>query len=216
MHIIVGLGNPGKRYEQTRHNIGFLTVDKIAEELGVKIDKIKFQSLVGEASFSGQKIVLVKPQTYMNLSGRAVREIMHFYKLPIENLTVIYDDIDIERGKIRVRKTGSAGTHNGMRDIIYQLQDDRFARIRVGIGTQRRGTLADFVTGGFSKEEIPVLEEAVMRAAKAALAIVSDGIEKAMNEYNVREKKEKLQESEQRKEKSMQEIQRKEEEIGEK
>ena len=103
-----------------------------------------------------------------------------------------------------------------MRDIIYQLQDDRFARIRVGIGTQRRGTLADFVTGGFSKEEIPVLEEAVMRAAKAALAIVSDGIEKAMNEYNVREKKEKLQESEQRKEKSMQEIQRKEEEIGEK
>lgn len=191
MYIIAGLGNPGRRYEQTRHNIGFLTVDRIAEELGIRTDRIKFQSLVGETVFSGQKIVLMKPQTYMNLSGRAVREIMNFYKLPPENLIVIYDDIDIAQGKIRVRKSGSAGTHNGMRDIIYQLQSDRFPRIRVGIGGEIRGDLADFVIGGFSKEEVPLLEEAVSRAAKAALAIVSDGIDKAMNEYNVREKKEK-------------------------
>ena len=191
MYIIAGLGNPGRRYEQTRHNIGFLTVDRIAEELGIRTDRIKFQSLVGETVFSGQKIVLMKPQTYMNLSGRAVREIMNFYKLPPENLIVIYDDIDIAQGKIRVRKSGSAGTHNGMRDIIYQLQSDRFPRIRVGIGGEIRGVLADFVIGGFSKEEVPLLEEAVSRAAKAALAIVSDGIDKAMNEYNVREKKEK-------------------------
>ena len=191
MYIITGLGNPGRRYEQTRHNIGFLTVDRIAEELGIRTDRIKFQSLVGETVFSGQKIVLMKPQTYMNLSGRAVREIMNFYKLPPENLIVIYDDIDIAQGKIRVRKSGSAGTHNGMRDIIYQLQSDRFPRIRVGIGGEIRGDLADFVIGGFSKEEVPLLEEAVSRAAKAALAIVSDGIDKAMNEYNVREKKEK-------------------------
>ena len=191
MYIIAGLGNPGRRYEQTRHNIGFLTVDRIAEELGIKTDRIKFQSLVGETIFSGQKIVLMKPQTYMNLSGRAVREIMNFYKLPAENLIVIYDDIDVKQGKIRIRKSGSAGTHNGMRNIIYQLQDDRFPRIRVGIGGEIRGDLADFVTGGFSKEEVPILEEAVSQAAKAALAIVSSGIDKAMNEYNVREKKEK-------------------------
>ena len=191
MYIIAGLGNPGRRYEQTRHNIGFLTVDRIAEELGIKTDRIKFQSLVGETIFSGQKIVLMKPQTYMNLSGRAVREIMNFYKLPAENLIVIYDDIDVKQGKIRIRKSGSAGTHNGMRNIIYQLQDDRFPRIRVGIGGEIRGDLADFVTGGFSKEEVPILEEAVSQAAKAALAIVSSGIAKAMNEYNVREKKEK-------------------------
>ena len=157
MYIIAGLGNPGRRYEQTRHNIGFLTVDRIAEELGIKTDRIKFQSLVGETIFSGQKIVLMKPQTYMNLSGRAVREIMNFYKLPAENLIVIYDDIDVKQGKIRIRKSGSAGTHNGMRNIIYQLQDDRFPRIRVGIGGEIRGDLADFVTGGFSKEEVPIL-----------------------------------------------------------
>ena len=189
MYIIAGLGNPGKRYEHTRHNMGFSTIDKIAEELKIKVDKIKFKALVGEANFSGQKVVLVKPQTYMNLSGQSLREVMNFYKLPLENLTVIYDDIDIRTGTIRIRKSGSAGTHNGMRNIIYNLADDGFPRIRIGIGSERRGDLADFVTGGFAKEEVPLFEDAVMRAAKAALAIVSDGIDKAMNEYNVREKR---------------------------
>lgn len=191
MYIIVGLGNPGKKYENTRHNMGFLTIDVIAEKLGIKVDRIKFKSLVGETNFSGEKVVLVKPQTYMNLSGQAVREIMNFYKVPIENLIVIYDDIDIAVGKLRIRKKGSAGTHNGMRDIVYQLQDDGFPRIRVGIGAERKGDLVNFVIGGFTKEERPLLEESVTKAADASLAIITDGIEKAMNAYNVREKKEK-------------------------
>lgn len=191
MYIIAGLGNPGRKYENTRHNMGFLTIDKIAEELGIKVDKIKFKALVGEVNFSGQKVMLVKPQTYMNLSGQSVREIMNFYKLPIENLTVIYDDIDIPTGSVRIRKSGSAGTHNGMRDIIYNLADSGFPRIRIGIGSDRRGDLADYVTGGFTKEEVPLLEDAVTRAAAAALSIVEDGIDRAMNKYNVREKGEK-------------------------
>lgn len=191
MYVIVGLGNPGKKYENTRHNMGFITIDVISEKLGIKVDKLKFKSLVGETSFSGQKVMLVKPQTYMNLSGQAVREVMNFYKVPIENLIVIYDDIDINVGKLRVRKKGSAGTHNGMRDIIYQIQDENFPRIRVGIGTDRRIELRDFVTGGFTKEEKPLLEDAVTKAAEAALSIITDGIDKAMNLYNVREKKEK-------------------------
>ena len=191
MYIIVGLGNPGKKYENTRHNMGFITVDLLADELGIKVDKIKFKALVGEGKFSGQKVLLVKPQTYMNLSGSAVREIMHFYKLDIENLIVIYDDIDIATGKIRVRKDGSAGTHNGMRDIIYQLQKDGFPRIRVGIGGEIKMDLANYVTGGFNKEEKTLLEQSVTSAAKAALCIVSEGIDKAMNEYNIREKKDK-------------------------
>lgn len=191
MYIIAGLGNPGRKYENTRHNMGFLTIDKIAEEFGIKVDKIKFKALVGEVNFSGQKVMLVKPQTYMNLSGQSVREIMNFYKLPIENLTVIYDDIDIPTGSVRIRKSGSAGTHNGMRDIIYNLADSGFPRIRIGIGSDRRGDLADYVTGGFTKEEVPLLEDAVTRAAAAALSIVEDGIDRAMNKYNVREKGDK-------------------------
>ncbi len=191
MYIIAGLGNPGKKYENTRHNMGFLTIDKIAEELGIKVDKIKFKALVGEVNFSGQKVVLLKPQTYMNLSGQSVREIVNFYKLPLENLTVIYDDIDIPTGTIRIRKSGSAGTHNGMRDIIYNLAENGFPRIRIGIGSERKGNLADYVTGGFTKEEVPLLEDSVTRAAEAALAIVADGIDKAMNKYNVREKGDK-------------------------
>ena len=191
MYIIVGLGNPGKKYENTRHNMGFLTIDVIAEKLGIKVDRIKFKSLVGVTNYAGQKVILVKPQTYMNLSGQAVREIMNFYKVPVENLIVIYDDIDIAVGKLRIRKKGSAGTHNGMRDIVYQIQDDNFPRIRVGIGAERKGDLVNFVIGGFSKEERPLLEDSITKAADASLAIIKDGIEKAMNAYNVREKKPK-------------------------
>lgn len=196
MYIIAGLGNPGKKYENTRHNMGFLTIDVIAEKLGIKVDRIKFKSLIGETSFAGEKVILVKPQTYMNLSGQAVREIVNFYKIPIENLIVIYDDIDIAVGTLRVRKKGSAGTHNGMRDIVYQLQDDNFPRIRVGIGAERKMELCDFVTGGFTKEEKPLLEEAVTKAADAALAVIADGIDRTMNAYNVREKKTKKKQEE--------------------
>jgi len=193
MYIIVGLGNPGKKYENTRHNMGFQTIDRMAEEYGISVDKIKFKALVGEGRIAGQRVVLVKPQTYMNLSGQSVQEIMHFYKEDIENLIVIYDDLDIPAGKIRVRKKGSAGTHNGMRNIVQMLADDGFPRIRVGIGGEKKGDLIDFVIGGVSRSEMELLKEATVQASKAAAAIVEKGIEKAMNEYNIKEKKPKKQ-----------------------
>ena len=191
MYIIAGLGNPGRKYENTRHNMGFIAVDLLAEKYGIKVDKIKFKALVGEGRIAGQKVLLVKAQTYMNLSGESIREVMSFYKEGIENLIVIYDDIDIPTGTIRVRKKGSAGTHNGMRNIVYLLQDDNFPRIRVGIGSDKKVDLINYVTGGVTKGEKELLEGALVKAADAAAAIVEKGIEKAMNEYNVRPKKEK-------------------------
>lgn len=191
MYIIVGLGNPGKKYENTRHNMGFIAVDLLAEKYGIKVDKIKFKALVGEGRIAGQKVLLVKPQTYMNLSGQSVMEVMNFYKEDIENLIVIYDDIDIPTGTIRLRKKGSAGTHNGMRNIVYLLQEDGFPRIRVGIGSESKVDLIHYVTSGVTKKEKDLLEDALTRAADAAACIVEKGIEKAMNEYNIRPKKEK-------------------------
>lgn len=188
MYVIVGLGNPGKRFENTRHNIGFITIDYLADRHEIKVNKIKHKALVGEGRISGQKVLLVKPQTFMNLSGHSVREIMDYYKVDIENLIVIYDDIDIAVGTIRLRKKGSAGTHNGMKSIIQNLQSDLFPRIRIGMGGQRKMPLKDFVTSGFSKEEKPLLEDAVVRGALSADCIIEKGIEKAMNEYNIRPK----------------------------
>lgn len=196
MYVIAGLGNPGKKYENTRHNMGFIAVDLIAEEYGIKVDKIKFKALVGEGRIAGQKVLLVKPQTFMNLSGQSVMEVMNFYKEDIEKLIVIYDDIDIPTGSIRLRKKGSAGTHNGMRNIVYLLQDDGFPRIRVGIGTDKKVDLINYVTGGVSKSEKELLEDALTRAAKAAACIVEKGIDKAMNEYNIKPKKEKKEKAE--------------------
>lgn len=190
MYIIVGLGNPGKKYENTRHNMGFIAVDLLAEKYGIKVDKIKFKALVGEGRIAGRKVLLVKPQTYMNLSGQSVMEVMSFYKEDIENLIVIYDDIDIPTGTIRLRKKGSAGTHNGMRNIVYLLQEDGFPRIRVGIGSESKVDLIHYVTSGVTKKEKDLLEDALTRAADAAACIVEKGIEKAMNEYNIRQKKE--------------------------
>ena len=191
MYIIAGLGNPGRKYENTRHNMGFTVVDLLAEKYGIKVDKIKFKALVGEGRIAGQKVLLVKPQTYMNLSGQSIREVMSFYKEDIENLIVIYDDIDIPTGTIRLRKKGSAGTHNCMRNIVYLLADDGFPRIRVGIGSEKKVDLINYVTGGVTKGEKELLEGALVKAADAAAAIVEKGIEKAMNEYNVKPKKEK-------------------------
>lgn len=184
MYIIVGLGNPGKKYENTRHNIGFITVDYIADELGIKINKSKNKALVGEGNISGQKVLLVKPQTYMNLSGEAVRELVSYYKIDLSNLIVIYDDIDIEKGAVRIRAKGSAGTHNGMRSVIYQLQDDNFPRVRIGIGNSEEIPLVNYVVGGFTKEEVSIMEDAVVRAAKGTISIIEDGIELAMSRYN--------------------------------
>ena len=191
MYVIAGLGNPGKKYENTRHNMGFITIDQLAEKHNIKTDKLKFKALVGEGRIAGQKVLLVKPQTYMNLSGESIREVMNFYKLEPENLIVIYDDIDIEAGTLRIRKFGSAGTHNGMKSVVYQLQSDRFPRIRLGIGSKKKGDLVNFVIGGFSKEEVPVLEEAVNHAVLAIECIIEDGIDKAMNQYNTKKRSKK-------------------------
>ena len=191
MYVIAGLGNPGKKYENTRHNMGFIAIDQLAEKHNIKVDKLKFKALVGEGRIAGQKVLLVKPQTYIIVSGESIREVMNFYKLEPENLIVIYDDIDIEAGTLRIRKFGSAGTHNGMKSVVYQLQSDRFPRIRLGIGSQKKGDLVNFVIGGFSKEEVPVLEEAVQHAVLAAECIIEDGIDKAMNQYNTKKRSKK-------------------------
>lgn len=184
MHIIVGLGNPGRKYENTKHNIGFITLDFLADKNGIKINKIKHKALVGEGMIAGRNVLLVKPQTYMNLSGNSVREVMEYYKADPDQLIVIYDDVDIPMGHLRIRKKGSAGTHNGMRSIIYDLQDEGFPRIRIGIGGDRKMSLASYVLGGFAKEERRLMEAAVGRAALALECILEKGIDIAMGEYN--------------------------------
>lgn len=190
MYIIVGLGNPGKRYDNTRHNIGFITLDYLADKNSIKINKLKHKALVGEGNISGQKVLLVKPQTFMNLSGNSVRELMDYYKVDIENLIVVYDDVDIPVGALRIRKKGSAGTHNGMKSIIYDLQNDQFPRVRIGIGGQGKIELGSYVLGGFGKEEKSIMENAVIGAASSIEAMLEKGIDFAMGEYNIKPKTE--------------------------
>lgn len=184
MYLIVGLGNPGKRFENTRHNLGFITIDRLSESENILVKKIAFKGLLGEGTIEGEKVLLLKPQTYMNLSGESVREACAYYKIEPEKLIVIYDDVDVDIGKIRIRKKGSAGSHNGMSSVIYQLKRDDFPRIRIGIGRSQRIRLRDYVTGGFSKEEKPLLEEAVDKSVKAVSSIIKEGIDMAMNKYN--------------------------------
>lgn len=186
MYIIAGLGNPGKKYEQTRHNMGFLAVDFLAEKYDIKVNKIRFRALTGEGRIAGQKVLLLKPQTYMNLSGESIRLALEYYKVNPQELIVIYDDIDIQAGMIRIRKKGSAGTHNGMRNILYHIRTEDFPRIRVGIGSGRKEDMIDYVTGSVPKNEITLLKEAADKAACGAACIVEKGIEKAMNEYNIK------------------------------
>ena len=202
MYIIVGLGNPGKKYELTRHNMGFLALDLLADKYGIKVDRLKFKALTGEGRIEGKKVLLVKPQTYMNLSGESVREVMNFYKEPIENLIVIYDDIDIPEGTLRIRPKGSAGTHNGMRNIVYLLGDDNFPRIRVGIGGERKMDLVNYVTGRVTEDEADSLWSALNKAADAAADIVINDVIHAMQEYNIKPKRlKKEKEAEEAKEK---------------
>ncbi len=189
MILVVGLGNPGNQYKNTKHNVGFLTVDILAEKLNISVKKLKFKSLYGETILNTEKLILIKPQTFMNNSGESVREWVNFYKVPPENLIVIQDDIDIPFATLRLRQKGSAGTHNGMKSIIYQIQQDNFPRVKIGVG-QKKGPmdLADFVLSGFAKEEQKSIEEVILLAADAVLDIVKNGIEHAMNQYNVRKK----------------------------
>ncbi len=195
MKIIAGLGNPGREYENTKHNAGFMTLDILADRLGIDIRKQKFKALIGEGRIGTEKVILVKPQTYMNLSGESLREIVGFYKIDIEDLIVIYDDIDIPVGTLRIRGKGSAGTHNGMRSVVHQLQDDGFPRIRVGIGGEKgERKIVQYVLSGFSGEEKDKMGEAVLKAAEAAECIVTDGVSTAMNRFNTRKKKKKKKE----------------------
>ena len=194
MYIIAGLGNPGKQYENTKHNVGFLTIDVLAEKLGIRVSKIKHKALPGEGFISGEKVILVKPQTYMNLSGESIREILSFYKADPERLVVIYDDIDLPMGSLRIRKKGSAGTHNCMKSIIYQIVSEDFPRVRIGIGGERKGDLADYVISGFRKEDRKTVEDSILRAADAVICTVEKGIDIAMGEYNTKAKKKSAQE----------------------
>ena len=186
MYLIAGLGNPGAQYEMTRHNIGFHTIDYIADELGVKVKKLKYKALYGECEIGGEKVLLIKPQTFMNLSGESIVEFVRFFKIPVENVIIISDDISLDTGRIRVRPKGSAGGHNGLKSIIYMLSSDTFPRIRIGVGAPGHSDydLADYVLGKFAKDEIPVLEDAIVKAYKAAQEIIKNGPESAMNKFN--------------------------------
>ena len=186
MYLIAGLGNPGRQYEHTRHNIGFDTVDVLVEEYQVPQSGVRRQGRYGKGMIAGEKVILLKPLTYMNLSGESVRGIADYFKIdPESQLIVIYDDIDLEPGQIRIRKKGSAGGHNGIKDIIAKLGTQNFIRIKIGVGAKPRGwDLADHVLSRFSKEERELIDMAVSRAAAAVKKILTDGVDAAMNEYN--------------------------------
>ena len=182
--LIVGLGNPGDKYAGTRHNVGFDVVDMLADELGTDIRAKKFGSLFGSCSFDGMKVLLLKPQTYMNLSGQAVATVMGFYKLQRESILVITDDMALEPGRIRLRPAGSAGGHNGLADIISKLGSNEFARLRVGIGSSDRRDSRDYVLSVPPPEDRELIEKSSHKAVKAVKCWMQDGIDKAMSEYN--------------------------------
>ncbi|MCF2662970.1 aminoacyl-tRNA hydrolase [Oscillibacter valericigenes] len=184
--LIVGLGNPGQKYEHTRHNMGFLTVDLLAEKTGVKLNKVKFKAAYNIMNFAGCKCLVMKPQTYMNLSGEAVREAVQFYKIPADHVLVIYDDISLPVGKLRVRPTGSAGGHNGIKNIIAHLGTQDFPRVKIGVGAPEGGgaEMVDWVIGAPSQAERKVLVESFEKAIQAAECIIAHGCQQAMNQFN--------------------------------
>lgn len=183
MFLIVGLGNPGKEYEDTRHNIGFKVIDNIAKEYNIEINRQKFKGVYGEGFINNKKVMLLKPTTYMNLSGESVREVVDFYNLENSEVIVIYDDISLEVGKLRIRDKGSAGGHNGIKSIIAHLGSDIFPRIKVGIG-QPNGDLVKYVLGKFTKEEMTILSESIDASTKATEEIIKSNVKTAMNQFN--------------------------------
>lgn len=193
MFLIAGLGNPGRQYEKTRHNMGFDTIDELIERHRIPQGGIAHKAMYGKGMIAGEKVLAVKPLTYMNLSGEAIREYVNYYKMdPETELIVIYDDIDLEPGQIRIRKKGSAGGHNGIKSIIAQISTQNFYRIKVGVGAKPKGwDLADYVLGRFSSEERELVDKAICDAADAVEMILKDGIEAAMNHYNGAAKKKK-------------------------
>jgi len=185
-YLIVGLGNPGKKYEFTRHNAGFLCLDLLAMKNDVKIDRLKFNALIGEVSLDGKRCLLAKPQTFMNSSGEAVRDIAKFYKIPPENIIVIFDDISLPCGKLRIRRKGTDGGHNGIKSIIYHLQSDKFPRIKLGIGAKAHPEqpLADWVLSVMKKDDLAQLREASDKACDAVPLMINGDVDKAMNLFN--------------------------------
>ncbi len=188
MYIIAGLGNPDRRYENTRHNIGFDVIEKLAEQERIAVSEKKHKALIGKGFVEGQKCILAKPQTYMNLSGESIREMLDYYKADATaDLIVISDDVSLNIGQIRIRKKGSAGGHNGLKNIIGHLGHDTFVRIKIGVGEKPAGyDLADYVLGHFSPQEREIMDQAALRAAEAVRAVISRGPDAAMNDFNGR------------------------------
>lgn len=184
--LLVCLGNPGKQYENTRHNIGFLTADEIERRSGVKINKLRYRALTGEVKLGGERVLVMKPQTYMNLSGEAVKLAGAFYKIPPERVIVISDDVSLPLGKLRIRANGSAGGHNGLKNIIQHLGTDAFPRIKVGVGAPAHPEheMVDWVIGNFTPAEKKVVSEAVGRAADAVECLIEKGVSEAQNKFN--------------------------------
>ena len=183
--LLVCLGNPGKEYANTRHNIGFLAADALEKRTGVKFNKLKYRALTGEVTLGGQRVLVVKPQTYMNLSGEAVKLAGGFYKIPPERILVLYDDVSLPLGKLRIRASGSDGGHNGIKNIIAHLGTDAFPRIKVGVGApQREDGLVDWVIGSFTASERKVVDEAIDKALDAAECVIEKGVSEAQNRFN--------------------------------
>ncbi len=185
-YLVVGLGNPDRKYQNTRHNTGFLAVDEIARQLGTVIDRKKFDALTADVILAGERVLLMKPQTYMNLSGVSVEKAASFYKIPPENILVLFDDISLDTGKLRIRRKGSHGGHNGIRSIIDYLQSDNFPRIKIGVGERPNPNydLADWVLSNFTEAERKAIQEAAIPCREIAELIIQGNIEKAMNLYN--------------------------------
>lgn len=185
MYLIVGLGNPEEDYAGTRHNMGFDTLNKVAKQYNIEINKKKFDGLYGTGIMENEKVILLKPQTFMNLSGKSIKECIDFYKIDLENLIVIYDDIDIEKGVVKLRKQGGAGTHNGMKSVVECLGSEKFSRVRIGIGMpEHKGDLINYVIGYVPDEEKEVLDQGCEVAKGAVIEIVKSGIDIAMNKIN--------------------------------
>ena len=197
--LVVGLGNPGDKYAWTRHNMGYLVIDELAERLSIPVKKLKYKALTNTAVLGGHSVLLMKPTTYMNLSGESVGQAARFYKIPPERVLVISDDVALPQGKLRVRRSGSAGGHNGLKNIVQHLGNGDFTRIRVGVGGKPNPDfeLMDFVLGHFSGEDRKVMEETVSKAADAVACMVTDGVDLAMNRFNTPRKKKKKPEKEQ-------------------
>ncbi len=183
MYLIAGLGNPGKQYEHTRHNVGFDTIDIISSQYNIPLNREKFKGVYGEGVVADEKVILLKPKTFMNLSGESLREISSFYKIDTDHVIVIYDDISLHTGRMRIRPQGSAGGHNGVKSIIANLSTDRFPRIKIGVGHPEYD-LIPFVLGRFSKEDRKIVEEVMKAAALSVETIIKSGIEEAMSKFN--------------------------------